>query len=274
MPELPEVETTVCGIRPFLEGEVIQSLTVRNRYLRWPIPEGLEMIVSGCRVTRVTRRAKYIVIAFENDGGLLIHLGMSGSVRVLEDGHDRTVGKHDHFDLTLTNGTRIRYHDPRRFGCLLYAKSNLLGHSRLSALGVEPLTPSFCADYLYGIAKQRRSPIKSLIMNGQIVVGVGNIYACESLFLAGIHPLRRSDRISLRRIGGLVTSIKEVLIQAIEKGGTTLQDFVGADGSPGYFEQRLSVYGREGQSCPRCQSPIHRIVSGQRSTYYCGLCQR
>ena len=274
MPELPEVETTVCGIRPFLEGEVIQSLIIRNRELRWPIPEGLEKIVSGCRVAQVSRRAKYIAIAFENSGGLLIHLGMSGSVRVLQDGDERAVKKHDHFDLTLKNGVRIRYHDPRRFGCLLYAESNLLGHARLNALGVEPLSPSFCAAYLYHIAKQRRTPVKSLIMNGQIVVGVGNIYACESLFLAGIHPLRRSDRISLRRINDLVTSIKKVLVQAIEQGGTTLQDFVGADGSPGYFEQKLSVYGREGQPCSRCQSPIRRTVLGQRSTYYCGLCQR
>jgi len=274
MPELPEVETTVCGIRPFLEGETIESLRVRNRNLRWPIPENLEQLLSNRLVQRVSRRGKYVVVEFEQGAGLLIHLGMSGSIRVLTGDCDQTIKKHDHFDLVTSSGNCIRYHDPRRFGCLLYADADLMNHPRLRLLGAEPLSASFSTDYLYTLAQQRRLPVKSLIMNGQIVVGVGNIYACESLFAAGIHPLRRSDRISLPRFERLVISIKDVLASAIEKGGTTLKDFVGADGSPGYFEQKLLVYGREGELCHCCQNPIRRIILSQRSTFYCTTCQR
>ncbi len=270
MPELPEVETTVNGIRPYLEGQTLARLVVRERRLRWLIPVGLEQSVSGKKMAKIERKGKYILIHLDV-GGLIIHLGMSGSMRVLR--LPMVASKHDHFDLINESGQIIRYRDPRKFGCLLYAL-NLYSHPRLQALGVEPLTRDFSGNLLYRLAKTKKVPVKTLIMDGRIVVGVGNIYASEALFDAGVHPLRKCCRISLLRYTRLVASIQKILQQAIKKGGTTLQDFVGADGMPGYFEQKLTVYGREGAHCRRCRSPIKRMVIAQRATFYCPKCQR
>ena len=271
MPELPEVETTLNGIRPFLEGTTIDRLVVRQRKLRWRIPRGLEHEIEKADVIKLQRRGKYILIHLTK-GGLIIHLGMSGSIRVLLQ--NETPGKHDHFDLVNHEGQIIRYCDPRKFGCLLYCEEDLLMHPRLANLGVEPLENDFTADYLYQASRNRGVSIKSFIMNGQIVVGVGNIYASEALFMAGIHPGRLAGKTTFKRYEKLVDAIKIILHRAIIKGGTTLQDFVGVDGSPGYFEQSLTVYGREGDSCLQCKAPIKKMLTGQRSTFYCPRCQR
>jgi len=271
LPELPEVETTVRGIRPFIQGKVVRDLVVRERRLRWPVQPGLETIVRGCTVEKVERRAKYILLHLTR-GGLLIHLGMSGSIRVLE--HFVPAGKHEHFDLVAGTGHIIRFRDPRKFGSLLYCEGPLHEHPRLRALGVEPLTPLFSGDYLYGKSKARAVPVKTLIMDGKVVVGVGNIYSSEALFLAGIHPLRRCSRVALARYARLVECIREVLGTAIDKGGTTLQDFLGTDGIPGYFEQSLCVYGHQGEACIRCGRAIRCMVISQRSTFYCPGCQK
>ncbi len=270
MPELPEVETTLRGISPFLHNEKLSRLIVRNRSLRWPVDPDLESKVANKSILGLERRGKYILIHF-GYGGLIIHLGMSGSMRVLME--EDTPGPHDHFDLVTSKGVVIRYRDPRRFGCLLYA-ADPAKHERLTGLGVEPLTENLTGEYLYRISKGKQTTVKSLIMNGKIVVGVGNIYASESLFDAGIHPMRRCDRISKLRYQGLVQSIKRILYRSIEQGGTTLQDFVGVDGNPGYFEQKLAVYGRKGKSCFRCGNTIRSAILGQRSTFYCVVCQR
>lgn len=271
MPELPEVETTVRGIRPYLLGQEICDIVVRDRRLRWPIPHGLEEKVSGSKVIGVERRAKYILIHL-NQGGLLAHLGMSGSFRVL-DGLVKPQ-KHDHYDLKLNSGWIVRFKDPRRFGCLLYSDFCINDHPLLQTLGVEPLTAKFCGEGLYQISKKRNVPVKTLIMDGKVVVGVGNIYASEALFLAGIHPIRSCSRISRDRYIKLVEVIKTVLKQAITKGGTTLQDFSGAHGEPGYFEQKLLVYGRKDDGCVRCGTVIRSAMIAQRNTFYCPACQR
>ena len=216
------------------------------------------------------RRGKYILIGLDR-GGVLIHLGMSGSIRVLKE--VPAPSAHDHFDLYSSSGHLIRYRDPRRFGCLLWHPTNIHAHPRLKSLGVEPLESEFDGQLLYRVAKQRRVPVKTLIMDGQVVVGVGNIYASESLFDAGIHPLRLCHRIAAKRYQRLALSIRKILREAIAKGGTTLKDFVNIEGNPGYFEQKLSVYGREHAACCRCHTLIRKVVVGQRSTYYCPKCQ-
>lgn len=271
MPELPEVETTMNGIRPYLEGQTIAQLIVRERQLRWRIPAGVEKSVNQKKVTKIERKGKYILIHLDA-GGLIIHLGMSGSIRVLLAAEQP--GKHDHFDLINQCGQIVRYRDPRKFGCLLYSSSSLYAHPRLQALGLEPLTEAFNGPWFYALSKKKNISVKTFVMDGRLVVGVGNIYASEALFDAGIHPLRKCAKISLPRYTRLVESIKKILKQAIAKGGTTLQDFVGVDGMPGYFEQSLAVYGREGQRCICCLSTIKRVVISQRSTYYCPQCQR
>ncbi|NKB75954.1 MAG: bifunctional DNA-formamidopyrimidine glycosylase/DNA-(apurinic or apyrimidinic site) lyase [Gammaproteobacteria bacterium] len=271
MPELPEVETTLRGIEPFLTNQNLSRLQVRNRSLRWPVEHGLESAVANRRIKYLQRRGKYILIHFDQ-GGLIIHLGMSGSMRVLFE--NEVSGPHDHFDLVTERGVIIRYRDPRRFGCLLYVDAQVESHDRLIDLGVEPLTDDLTGKYLYDQAKAKRTSVKVLIMNGKIVVGVGNIYASESLFAAGIHPARRCDRVSQLRYENLAISIKRILHRSIKQGGTTLQDFVGADGSPGYFEQKLAVYGRKGEACFRCGGEVRSVVLGQRSTFYCAVCQR
>ena len=270
MPELPEVQTTVDGIRPYLEGNTIERLVVRERRLRWTVEPGLEERIAGMLVTAVYRRAKYIVIRLPV-GGLLVHLGMSGSMRILEHGH--APEKHDHFDLVVSNGRMVRFRDPRRFGCLLFQSGDPSDHPRLRGLGVEPLGEDFHGELLYTLSRKRSTAVKQFIMDGKIVVGVGNIYAVEALFDSGIHPLRKCSRISLVRYEKLAASIISILRRAIRDGGTTLQDFLRVDGVPGYFEQSLAVYGREGEPCPRCSHPIKRSVISQRSTYYCNQCQ-
>ena len=271
MPELPEVETTLNGIRPYLEGRTIHRLRVRERRLRWPIAAGLEARLRDQPVTGLFRRGKYIVIRLPT-GSLIVHLGMSGSLRVLL--RAQAAAKHDHFDLIMQTGTIIRYHDPRRFGCLLWTAGNPLQHVRLAGLGVEPLSDEFNGERLFRASRRSRVAVKSLLMNGRVVVGVGNIYASESLFDAGIHPLRASNRIALPRYVRLAQSVKTILQAAIAQGGTTLRDFVQADGTAGYFRQVLNVYERDRQPCRHCTAPIRRRVVAQRSTFYCGQCQR
>lgn len=270
MPELPEVETTLNGIAPYLRGERVEALTIRERRLRWPVPENIEQDVCGQIVRRLSRRGKYILVELDH-GGMLIHLGMSGSMRVLPE--SMPPAAHDHFDIETGSGPVIRFRDPRRFGCLLWHPQDIRQHPRLLGLGVEPLSPAFTAEVLHAAAKSRRVPIKTLIMDGAVVVGVGNIYASESLFDAGIHPHRACNRVSKRRLTSLVVSIRKILKYSIRQGGTTLRDFAGAGGEPGYFEQQLSVYGREGAPCLRCDGTIRKVVTAQRATYYCPRCQ-
>ena len=271
MPELPEVETTRAGIAPHLEGQKIRRLKVRDRRLRWPVPAGMEAHLRGATIHRVLRRAKYLLLETSR-GTALIHLGMSGSLRVIPQASAPNV--HDHYDIELENGAILRFCDPRRFGALLWGGDQPLSHPLLTRLGPEPLDPAFNGDYLYAASRGRRVAIKAHIMNGQVVVGVGNIYASESLFLAGIHPLRPAGRISRARMQGLADAIKEILQAAIKAGGTTLRDFYGSDGQPGYFKQALRVYDREAEPCEKCSGDIRQRVIGQRSSYYCVNCQR
>ncbi len=270
MPELPEVETTRRGIAPYLDGEIIKRLIVRQPSLRWPVPDHLTDTLQSQRVSCVTRRGKYIGVHVKG-GAALIHLGMSGSLRVVAEGDE--IRKHDHFDLAVGNGHIIRYHDPRRFGCLLWADNPIEQHPLLNGLGPEPLEEEFTADYLHAASRKRRTAIKLFIMNAAVVVGVGNIYASEALFRAGIRPTVQAGRISKARYGLLVDCIRDVLSEAIEQGGSTLRDFVRPDATPGYFAQTLFVYDREGESCQHCGEVIRRKVIGQRSTFYCPICQ-
>jgi len=271
MPELPEVETTRKGIEPYLKNRTVKSVTVRNPRLRWPIPKTLAKSLLGKKILSVKRRAKYLLIE-TTTGTLILHLGMSGSLRISATGTDYR--KHDHFALTLSNKKELRLHDPRRFGAVLWTDDDINQHPLLASLGPEPLEKDFNSIYLYRTNQNRKISIKQHIMNSKIVVGVGNIYASEALFLAGIHPKRAAKRISKVRIERLVGSIKSVLADSIEQGGTTLRDFVRENGEPGYFAQHLNVYGKSGNPCPHCDKIIKQIVLGQRSTYYCPNCQR
>lgn len=270
MPELPEVETSRSGIAPWMEGQVVRSVLVRERRLRWPVPRDIEDRLPGLKITSVRRRAKYLLFDTLN-GSAIMHLGMSGSVRIIDAAEP--AGKHDHVDILLASGKALRFRDPRRFGSLLWADDPAL-HPLLRDLGPEPLSGSFDGEYLRQRSRGRRVSIKQFIMNAGIVVGVGNIYASEALFAAGIHPRRQAGRISAARMTLLANSIKSVLARAIEAGGTTLRDFHGGDGEPGYFRQQLDVYGRQALPCRRCKTPITAVVLGQRSTFYCRLCQR
>jgi formamidopyrimidine-DNA glycosylase len=270
MPELPEVETSRRGIAPWVEKQKVCEVIVRDRRLRWPIPLDIDQRLPGQEILSVSRRAKYLL--FETAAGwAMLHLGMSGSVRIIDA--DEPAAKHDHFDIIFTSGKALRFRDPRRFGSLLWT-SKPHDHALLRNLGPEPLSDEFDGDYLWQQARGRRVSIKQFIMNAGIVVGAGNIYASESLFLARIHPKRAAGRISIERMSRLSDAIKSVLELAIEAGGTTLQDFHGGDGEPGYFSQQLNVYGREGLPCTTCKTPIRAIVLGQRSTFYCTKCQR
>ncbi len=270
MPELPEVETSRRGIAPWTEQQRIEAVTVRERRLRWPVPEALEANLTGQTVRSLTRRAKYLLFGTDR-GTAMLHLGMSGSLRIIDP--DEPAGKHDHVDIRFANGKALRFRDPRRFGSLLWAE-NPQKHPLLRDLGPEPLDDAFDADHLWRAARGRKVAIKPFIMNANVVVGVGNIYASEALYLAGIHPKRQAGRISLKRMQALCDAIKTVLNRAIEAGGTTLRDFHGGDGEPGYFSQKLEVYGRGGEPCRQCDSDIRVIVLGQRSTFYCRRCQR
>ncbi len=269
MPELPEVETSRRGILPYLKGQTIEQIIVRNPKLRWPIDETINNI-QGQVIVDVKRRAKYLLLQLTDDW-IVIHLGMSGSLRILET--NQPPAKHDHVDLVLVNGVRLRYTDPRRFGSWLWTHS-IEELPQLKQLGPEPLTDDFSANYLFEKANNRKIPIKSWIMDNHIVVGVGNIYASESLFLAKINPNRKVSSLTLVECERLVTAIKRVLTKSIEQGGTTLKDFVQSDGKPGYFVQNLQVYGREGEQCLICQSNIKSNRIGQRNTFYCENCQK
>jgi formamidopyrimidine-DNA glycosylase len=270
MPELPEVETTRRGIEPYVQGQRITSVRIRQPKLRWPIPPEISAL-EGQRVNQLTRRGKYILL--HTDAGVaLLHLGMSGSLRIVEP--DMEPRKHDHFDLLLESGKAVRYHDPRRFGALLWTQDDPLQHELLRDLGPEPLEDGFDGDYLFLQSRSRTVCVKDFIMNAHIVVGVGNIYANEALFLAGIDPRRSAGRVSRERYLKLADGIRQILTYAIERGGTTLRDFVREDGSPGYFQLELKVYGRTDQACTVCQGNIRRVAQGQRSSWFCPVCQR
>ena len=272
MPELPEVETTRRGISPHVIGRRIVAVDVRNPSLRIPVPDEVYALASSTIIS-VDRRAKYLLVRLDT-GQLIIHLGMSGSLRISPTNYPTR--KHDHVVFSLDSGQELRFHDPRRFGLIdwLPSTADIMTHKLLGHLGPEPLSGAFSSDYLHKAAQGRKLAIKLLIMNNAVVVGVGNIYACEALFLAGISPSRVAASVSKPRIEKLTTAIKNRLTYAIERGGTTLRDFVGGDGEPGYFAQELNVYGREGQPCKRCGTIIKRKVIGQRSTFYCPTCQR
>jgi formamidopyrimidine-DNA glycosylase len=272
VPELPEVETTRRGISPHLVGRRITGVVVRDGRLRWPVTENLQGEIRGTDIESVDRRGKYLVIT-TSKGVLLLHLGMSGSLRI----QSRKIlpRKHDHVDIQLDSGQVLRFHDPRRFGCVLWlGRTPLEDHPLLKDLGPEPLSCDFDGEYLLARSRHRRVAIKNFIMNSRVVVGVGNIYASESLFLAGIRPGKAAGKLSRARCHLLVSAIQDVLNSAIEAGGTTLRDFVREDGNPGYFANELKVYGREGQPCLRCSSPIRSRKIGQRSTFYCVTCQK
>lgn len=271
MPELPEVETTRRGIEPHAVGERICEVIVRRRDLRQPVPESLDE-VEGRRITAVGRRSKYLLVAIDDGTTLILHLGMSGSLRVASPSD--AWKKHDHVGITLGNGKQLRFHDPRRFGLLLRVSGNPEDHPLLRDLGPEPLGGAFTAASLAAACAKRSAAIKLVIMDAKVVVGVGNIYASEALFRAGIRPRTAARRVSKPRLAKLVTAIREVLTDSIEAGGTTLRDFVSSDGEPGYFRQKLFVYDRKGEPCRVCGTPIRHAVIGQRSTYWCPKCQK
>ena len=271
MPELPEVETTRLGLLPKVRGLRIEKVVVRNRRLRWPIPRAFEKHVAGRLVSDVLRRGKYLLWDCQS-GFILTHLGMSGSLRIL--GAGEAAARHDHVDIVFDGGLLIRYTDPRRFGAMLWLDGRSLEHPLLDKLGPEPLSGDFDGAYLYRVSRNRRTSIKEFIMNGQVVVGVGNIYASESLFMAGIHPRRLAGSISRARCELLAGSIRQTLENAIRAGGTSLRDYVQADGELGYFQAEASVYGRDGLPCVTCGKAIRIIRQGQRSTYFCPACQK
>ena len=271
MPELPEVETTVKGIRPYVLNSTITAIKVRNDSLRWPVPTTILNNLIGEKIVEASRRAKYILLKTES-ATILLHLGMSGSLRILKNGHEPT--KHDHIDIELNHDHIIRYNDPRRFGCCLVLEEPIEEHKLLNQLGPEPLTKHFSADRLFKLSRAKSVAIKNFIMDGKVVVGVGNIYASESLFIAGIRPSVKSGKLSKKRYLLLVEAIKFVLVKAIKAGGTTLSDFNQVDGKPGYFSQELQVYGREGLDCYQCTSQIKSKIIGQRNTFFCPKCQR
>ena len=271
MPELPEVETTRRGIAPQATGRRIAEVVVREHRLRWHLPRGFREQVQGARIERTGRRAKYLLLHTDR-GTLIIHLGMSGSLRLVDPA--TPLLPHDHVDLVLNSGAALRFNDPRRFGSLHFTTGDPLSHPLLRNLGPEPLSAAFDGSYLWQRARRRRVAIKPFIMNAAIVVGVGNIYASEALFRAGIRPTLAAGRISRERMRKLAHAIREVLEDAIRVGGTTLRDYVNADGAPGYFRQKLYVYERAGEPCRRCRAAIRQITQGQRSTYFCPSCQK
>ncbi len=272
MPELPEVETTKRGISAHITGQTVSSLRIHNPSLRWPVPvRKLQTSLPGREILSVSRRAKYLLLECST-GCLIIHLGMSGSLRVLDQ--SVPVEKHDHIEILFENGKVLRLRDPRRFGAVLWTSQPVNQHRLLCHLGPEPLSSEFDGQYLFRKTRQRRCSIKNFIMNAQIVVGIGNIYASESLFHAGIRPGRAAMSLSRQACHELVIDIKSVIEKAITAGGTTLRDFSNSDGKPGYFSQSLSVYGREGEECQRCGTTIKKKILGQRSSFYCPNCQK
>jgi len=275
MPELPEVETTRRGIAPHLVGRRIDRVIVRDRRLRWPIPEDFERRVRGLTVTAVGRRAKYLLVdcadAAGHAGWVIIHLGMSGSLRVVAPG--APVLPHDHVDL-IAGDTVVRMRDPRRFGAMMWHQGAPERHALIGHLGLEPFDDAFTGAYLHRMAQRRDVAVKPFLMDHKVVVGVGNIYASEALYRAGLRPTLVARRVSAARCDRLAGEVRTVLGEAIEAGGSTLRDFVGGGGEPGYFQMRHAVYDREGEACARCGAIIRRIVQGQRSTFFCPDCQR
>lgn len=271
MPELPEVETTKRGISPHILGQQITHANIYFPVLRWPINADLPKLLKNKVIQTVQRRGKYLILGFEH-GNLLLHLGMSGSLRIVDPQQERK--KHDHFEIVFLNGKALRLHDPRRFGAVIWCESDWREHDLIKSLGPEPLSSEFTTDYLFQRSRKKTVAVKNFIMNSHVVVGVGNIYASEALFIAGINPKRSAGKISKARYEKLTEAIKQVLSSAIRQGGTTLRDFLNAEGSPGYFALHLNVYGRENEPCYNCQSPIKHCIIGQRATYYCPRCQR
>lgn len=276
MPELPEVETTRRGIAPYLEGKIIAGAIVRNPSLRWPIPNRLAEIMTGLTIQKVVRRAKYLLLNCSS-GTLIFHLGMSGSLIIQPRGSggvSESPGKHDHFDLILMDRTILRLRDPRRFGAVLWHPGNVFQHPLLTNLGPEPLTADFNAQWFWKKTRNSLASIKQTLLNGRMVAGMGNIYANEALFLAGINPKIAAGKIGIMRYERLVQAIKQILQRAIQAGGSSLRDFVKSDGNPGYFQQHYAVYGREGQRCMQCSHTIKQFKQNQRSSFFCPNCQR
>jgi formamidopyrimidine-DNA glycosylase len=271
MPELPEVETTCRGIAPHIVGQTVKQVIIRQPRLRWLVPESLGPALTGLCIQTVSRRAKYLLFT-TGAGTMLVHLGMSGSLRILSTGQG--AGKHDHIDFIFNDDTVLRFNDPRRFGAVLWTTAPAAEHQLLRNLGPEPLLDGFNGELLYALSRNRKMPVKSFIMDSHIVVGVGNIYANEALFMAGILPARQAGKISLARYQKLADCIRVILQNAIQQGGTTLRDFVNEAGKPGYFQQQLRVYGRAGLPCMQCQQPLKEIRPANRSTVFCGNCQR
>ena len=268
MPELPEVETTLRAIKKF-QGQSLTNIKVHNRNLRWTVAKGLEKNSRNQKLINLHRRAKYIIFELENTY-LLLHLGMSGSLRILKS-EDNYFLKHDHIEFIFDN-EKIIYNDPRRFGSLHIAK-DINNHKLISQLGPEPLSKNFNGAYLLECCKKSKTNIKTLLMNQKYVVGIGNIYASESLYLSRINPLKESHKLNIEECKRIVSSSKKVLNEAIKVGGTTLKDFYSADGSPGYFKIKLNVYGRNGQKCKKCEEEIVKVIINQRATFYCPNCQ-
>ncbi|HSD60184.1 MAG TPA: bifunctional DNA-formamidopyrimidine glycosylase/DNA-(apurinic or apyrimidinic site) lyase [Burkholderiales bacterium] len=271
MPELPEVETTRRGLLPHVVGKRVTAVRMHDRRLRWPVPRGLPGLVTGLQVRSLGRRGKYLLFDL-GPGTLIVHLGMSGSLRLLPSDAPRE--RHDHIDLVLDNGRMARLRDPRRFGAVLWQAGDPLRHALLADLGPEPLEPSFGGGTLHRATRRRSAAIKQVIMDSHVVVGVGNIYASEALFRAGIRPTTPAQRLSPARCERLAQAIRETLQDAIAAGGSTLRDFVGSDGNPGYFQQQYFVYDRAGEPCRRCRTAIRLLRQGSRATYYCPRCQR
>ena len=272
MPELPEVETTRRGIAPYVVAGTVANVIVRERRLRWPVPGKLKKQLTNQPIRKLHRRAKYLLFHTGN-GCMLLHLGMSGSLSVVAD-NGLPPTKHDHVDFVFDSGRILRFRDPRKFGSIHWTQDDPLRHDLLRHLGPEPLSDDFDAGYLYARSRKRTQAVKTFIMDSRIVAGVGNIYANEALFLTSIRPTQKAGNISRVRYEKLVSAIKEVLASAIEKGGTTLRDFVSGEGRPGYFRNELKVYDRAGETCVSCDRPIRIIRLGQRSTYYCSNCQK
>ena len=270
MPELPEVETTLRGIAPHVVNRVLSNVIIRQPRLRWPIPDDLPTLINQKKLLGISRRGKYLLFEFA-EGHAIIHLGMSGSLRIVDATIDP--GTHDHFDWVFGK-IALRYHDPRRFGCLLWIEGHPHEHSLLNLLGPEPLTDEFTADYLFKRSRKRSQAVKQFIMDSHTVVGVGNIYANESLFMSHIKPIRKAGSLTRKNCEDLVRDIKFVLARSIEQGGTTLRDFVGGDGKPGYFKQQLLAYGRGGEPCTNCGKVLKEVRMNDRTTVYCVDCQK
>lgn len=271
MPELPEVETTCRGLTPHIVGETVKSFDIHNGSLRWPVEPTLVEILKNKTLITLSRRGKYLLFQFKH-GTLLWHLGMSGSIRIERGNLPKK--KHDHIEILFKNGCKLRYNDPRRFGAAVWTNQEPSAHPLLTHLGPEPLTKEFTANYLFEKSRKKTQKVKSWIMDSKLVVGVGNIYASESLFKAGINPNRVAGKLTRKNCDELTSEIKTVLQKAIKQGGTTLKDFVGSDGKPGYFAQQLNVYGRKGSPCPKCEKPISHKIIAQRASYYCTHCQK